>query len=133
LGSKPWSSLYVAYRRCLIQTDPLPKILSVLSSPCEPAREKADAGDEKPGPGADDGSCEVLGEAAIASEPGEGAFDGPALELGCECTDPLRSGDNLDRPFAKRGDGVTQLVAAVDAIGKDVPPRVPSIADKVID
>lgn len=46
-------------------------------------------GDQEPGLGAGDGSLEVLGETAVASEPGKGAFDNPAFGLGLECADLL--------------------------------------------
>ena len=95
-------------------------MISMFSGSCETAREKADAGDQEPRLGAGDGFLEVLGEAAVASEPSKGAFDDPAFGFGLECADPLGPGDNLDCPPAKFGDRVAQLVAAVDAIGEDV-------------
>ena len=64
---------------------------------------------------------EVLGEATVSSEPGEGAFDDPSLGLGLEGSDPLGSGDDLDRPPAELGDRLEQLVAPVDPVGEDVP------------
>src|SRR5215210_6557506 len=96
-------------------------MISVFSGHCETAREKADAGDQEPGLGAGDGRLEVFGEAAVASEPGEGAFDHPAFGLGFERADSFGPGDDLDRPSAKFGDRVAKLVAAVDAVGEDVP------------
>ena len=96
-------------------------MICVFSGPCEAAREKADAGDEEPGLGAGDGSLEVLGEAAIASEPGERSFNDPAFGLGFKCADPFGSGHDLNCPSAKRGARVAQLLTAVDTVGKDVP------------
>ncbi len=45
---------------------------------CEAADEETDAGGHDPGFGAGGGRLEVLGEAAVAPEPGEGALDHPA-------------------------------------------------------
>src|SRR3979411_2376122 len=96
-------------------------MISVFSGSCETAREPADVGDQEPSLGAGGGSLEVLGEAAVASEPGEGALDHPALWLWLECPDLLGSGDDLDRPPAKLSDCVAEFVAAVDAVGEDMP------------
>jgi hypothetical protein len=95
-------------------------MISMFSGPCEASREKADAGDQEPGLGAGDGRFKVLGEAAVASEPGEGAFDDPAFGFGLERADVLGSGDDFDRPFAELGDCVTELGSAVDAVSEDV-------------
>src|SRR3990172_1634719 len=95
-------------------------MISVISGPCETSGEKANAGDEEPSLGAGDGGFEILGEAAVASEPGEGAFDDPAFGLGLERADLLGTGDNLDRPFAEFGNRVAELGAAVDAVGQKV-------------
>src|SRR3989304_76007 len=92
-------------------------MIHMLSSPCETAGEQADASDSDPGFGAGDGGLEVLGEAAVASEPCEGAFDPPASGFGLEGSDALRPGDDLDRPLAEVGDRVEQFVAAIDAVG----------------
>ena len=89
----------------------------MFSGPRETAREQANAGDEEPSLCAGDGSLEVLGQAAVPAEPGKSAFHHPAPWLGLEAADALGAGDNLDRPAAKRGDRIAQLVAAVDAIG----------------
>ncbi len=50
-----------------------------------------------------------------------GHADDPAFGFRLEGTDPLGTGDDFDGPFAECGDRVAQLVAAVDAIGEDVP------------
>ncbi len=65
-------------------------------------------------------ASEVLGETAVAPEPGEGALDHPAAWFGLEGPDALRAGYNLDRSLAAIGDGTAQFVAAIDAIGEDV-------------
>src|SRR3954452_23376529 len=96
-------------------------MISLFSGPCEASGEQANAGDHEPCFGAGDGPLEVLGKAAVTSEPGEGAFDDPAFGFGLECPNLLGSGDDLDRPFAEFGDRVAKLVATVDAVGEDVP------------
>src|SRR5712675_391488 len=95
-------------------------MISIFSGPCEPAREEAYAGDHEPRLGAGDGGLEVLGQASVASEPGESAFDHPAFGFGLECPDPFGSGDDLDRPAPERSHSVAKLVAAVDAVGEDM-------------
>ena len=96
-------------------------MISMFSGLCETSDEKANAGDEEPGFGAGDGSLEVLGEATVAAEPSEGAFDDPTLGLGLEGSDPLGPGDDLDLPSAELGGGTAELIAALDAIGEDMP------------
>src|SRR6202051_3880248 len=95
-------------------------MITVFSGPCEAAGKQADAGDEEPSLGAGDGSLEVLGETALTPEPSEGAFDDPAFALRLEGTNLLGSSDDFNHPSAERGDRIAQLVAAVDAVGKDV-------------
>jgi len=96
-------------------------MISMISTSCEPSNEDLDTGDHDPSLCAGDGGLEVLGETTVASEPGEGAFDHPALGLGLEGADTLGSRHDLDRPPAEIGDRIEQLVAAIDAVGEDVP------------
>src|ERR1041385_2830924 len=93
---------------------------SIVSSPCEAASKKANAGDHHPGLGAGDGGLEVLGEAPIAAEPGEGALNHPAARLWLEGSDALLAGHDLDRPVAEIGERAEQLRPTIDAIGEDV-------------
>ena len=86
----------------------------------EASGEKTDAGNQEPGLGANDALLEVLGKAAVASEPGEGAFDDPAFGFRLERADLLGSSDDLDRPFAELGDSAAELGSAVDPVGEDV-------------
>ena len=95
-------------------------MISVFSGPCEAAREEAYAGDHEPSLRAGDSRLEVFGQASVASEPSESAFDHPAFGLRLECPDPFGSGDDLDRPAAERRHRVAKLVAAVDAVGEDM-------------
>src|SRR5437870_4135136 len=68
------------------------KVIPMFPGLCETAGEEADAGDQDPGLGAGDGRLEVLGQAAVAAEPGESAFDHPSLWLGFEGADTLGAG-----------------------------------------
>src|ERR1700733_11093789 len=90
------------------------------SSPCEPAREHADMGEEKPGGCGGNGGLEVLGEASASAEPGEGALDDPSARQELEAFDPRRTLDDFDRPWAAIVDGGAQLRAPVDAVCEDV-------------
>ena len=66
------------------------------------------------------GSLEVFGEATAPSAPGKSAFDDPAPRQKLEAFDAMRSLDDLNRPWPAVRERVLKLVAAVDAIGKDV-------------
>src|SRR6185312_2051588 len=94
-------------------------MVSMFSGVCETTGEKANACDHEPSLAAGDGSLEVLGKAAIAAEPGEGAFDDPAFGLWLEPSDVLGSGDDVDCPAAECRNCVAQLFAAIDAVGED--------------
>src|SRR6266487_935219 len=56
-------------------------MIPVISSPCEAAREQADACHHDPRLGAGDACLEILGKATVASEPSEGAFDEPSVSV----------------------------------------------------
>ena len=82
-------------------------------------------GDEYPRCGAFDGGFEVLGEPAAAAKPGEGALDHPAAGKQFKPLGDVGPLDDLDGPFSNLGQGVTQFVAGIAAIGEDVPqPRI---------
>src|SRR5262249_20909469 len=95
-------------------------MIAMISSPCEAAREQADACHHDPRLGAGDTRLEVLGEATVASKPSEGAFDHPSSRLSLEGSEGLGSSDNLDRPATQVGDCIQQLWSAIDAIGEDM-------------
>src|SRR3954465_9358140 len=95
-------------------------MISILSGSRETSEKEADAGEEEPGLLAFDGSLEVSGEPAIAAEPGEGAFDHPALALWLEGAGALGPRDDFDLPSAELCDGLAQLIAAIDPVGEDV-------------
>jgi hypothetical protein len=77
-------------------------------------------GQEEPSLGAGDGSLEVLGEAAIAVEPGEGPFDDPAARQEFEAGRVLRSLDDLNRPLAELGKCSLKLWAGISAVSEEV-------------
>src|SRR5258705_4325858 len=95
-------------------------MICAFSGSGETAGKQPNAGDQEPGFGAGNAGLEVLGETAVAAEPGEGAFDDPAFGLGFEGADLLGTSDDLDRPPAELGDRVAKLVATVDAVGEDM-------------
>ena len=67
------------------------------------------------------GGFEVLGEATAPAAPGKGTFDDPAPRQKLEAFDAMRPLDDLNRPWPAIRECFLKLVAAVDAIGKDVP------------
>jgi len=77
--------------------------------------------DEKPGHLGCRGALEVFGEASASAEPCEGAFNDPAPGQELEPFDPGRSFDNLYGPGAAMGKCIDELLAAVHAVGKDMP------------
>ena len=87
----------------------------------KPSGQKPDVGDEDPCGFGCCGSLEVFGEAATPSAPGKSAFDDPAPRQKLEAFDAMRSLDDLNRPWPAIRECVLKLVAAIDAIGKDVP------------
>src|SRR5215216_6054928 len=95
-------------------------MISCLSSSCEAAGEETHARDGDPGFGAGNGGFEVLGEAAVAAEPGEGALDQPSPRQELEAFDAVRTLDDLDRPRPAFGERADELLPAIDAVGEDV-------------
>src|SRR5712671_3859857 len=96
-------------------------ITAHFSGPCEATRKHANACEHDPRLCAGDCLLEILGEATTAVEPGQGPFNHPAFRLSLESADTLRSCDDLNGPWPQFGDRVEQLVAAVDAVGEDMP------------
>src|SRR5712691_367218 len=90
------------------------------SSSCEASGEQAQIGKKEPSCGACDRRLEVLGEAAAAAEPGEGALDHPSPGQELEAFDAGRALDDLDRPWATILEGGAQLRAAVNPVSEDV-------------
>ena len=77
-------------------------------------------GDEYPRGFGCRGSFEVFGETTAPAAPGKSAFDNPAPRQKLEAFDAMRSLDDLNRPWPAIRECFLKLVAAVDAIGKDV-------------
>src|SRR5580698_2644701 len=98
-------------------------MIRVISGSCETAAEEGDACDHDPDLGAGDAALEVLGEASVASEPGEGALDDPAFRFRLESAELLGMPDDFDCPAAELGDRIGELTTAIDAISKDVRQR----------
>src|SRR3984893_13465992 len=86
----------------------------------ESPHEQLHGGDVNPGFGAGDRRLEILGQAAVSIEPGEGSFDDPSR------WEQLKAGrvggafDDLDGPGAEFGEGVTQVGAVIDAVGEEM-------------
>ena len=78
-------------------------------------------GHEKPSTFGGGGAFEVSCEASASAEPCEGAFNDPAPGQELEPFDPGRSFDNLYGPGAAMGKCIDELLAAVHAVGKDMP------------
>src|SRR5512133_3228053 len=95
-------------------------MVAIVSSPCEAAGEELNTGGHDPGGLASDAPVEVLGEAPVASEPGEGALDHPTARLRPEARESLSSRNDLDRPLARIGERSEQFRPAIDAVGEDV-------------
>jgi len=76
--------------------------------------------DEEPCGGRCDGLFEVLGEAAVAVQPGEGSFDDPATRQDFEALGAVGSLDDLDRPLADWPQCVPEFVPRIAAIGEQV-------------
>src|SRR3712207_9096818 len=90
----------------------------------EPAGEELDAGDHQPGQGALEGGLEVLGQAAIAVEPGYGPLDHPPARQHFEAFGGIDATDDLQPPRAKPGERFLELGARIGAIGRSEERRV---------
>ena len=77
-------------------------------------------GDENPCDFGSRGSLKVFGQASAATTPGEGAFDDPTPRQKLEPFDTLGPLDDLNCPRPAMSERFLKLVAAVDAIGKNV-------------
>ena len=67
-----------------------------------------------------DGCLEVLCEAAVAVQPGEGSLDDPSAGQRDEAFRNVELFDEFDCPVAGRGEGVAQFVTGIAAIGEDM-------------
>src|SRR3984893_12762329 len=86
----------------------------------ESPNEQLHGGDVNPGFGAGDRSLEILGQAEVSIEPGEGSFDDPSP------WEQLKAGrvggalDDLEGPVTEFGEGLTQIGAVIDAVGEEM-------------
>ncbi len=92
----------------------------LISSSCDPSNEKLDACDHKPSLCTGDGGFEILGEPAIATEPGEGALDHPSPGQEVEALRGIETLDDLDRPLAKLLQRLLELRSGIAAVGEDM-------------
>ena len=83
----------------------------------------------KPRCGAFDGSFAVLGYAAVASHPCEGAFDDPAPGQDLEALGAVATLDNLDCPLAELGQRRAKLVASIASVREDMAQPGEAVAD----
>lgn len=85
---------------------------------CEFTEHDADHGEVDEGDGAARIALEVFGQASTSADPGEGAFDDPALWEDDEAVS-LGALDDLELPGAGLCDGGVQACSLVVAIGED--------------
>ena len=83
------------------------------------AQHDADHGEAEEGGDGSSVALEVAGEAAIAADPGKGAFDDPALGQDDEAMG-IAAFDDLQGPGAGLGDEPGHLWPLIPGVGKDV-------------
>src|ERR1700730_11208359 len=86
----------------------------------ESPNEQLHGGDVNPGFGAGDRSLEILGQAAVSIEPGEGSLDDPSPWHQLKDGRVGGAFDDLDGPVAESGEGVTQVGAVIDGVGEEM-------------
>jgi hypothetical protein len=87
---------------------------------CPTSNDKLERGDINPGLSAGDRGFEVFGKAAVAIEPGKGAFDNPSTGKDFEANGVGHALDDLDAPLAKFGECLHELIAGIGAVGEEV-------------
>ncbi len=102
----------------------------MFSGSCQPAVQELHAGEEEPCLGAGDGCFEVLGQAAVAVEPGQGTFDHPTARYDFEALRGVRPLDDLQRPSAEPSQRVLEFRAAIGTIGEDVAQPREGVTDR---
>jgi hypothetical protein len=81
--------------------------------------------DQDPGEGALDGSFEILGEAAAATEPSKGSLDHPSTRDEHETVCRVRALDDFNSPVAFSGKGLLEFGSGITAVSEDVAqPRI---------
>lgn len=93
--------------------------LRVVSNSCESAQHELDHGQLEIGQGGVGKTLEVLGEAAVATHPGEGALDHPTARQHLELLDRVGALDDLELPAPHFGEGVAKLSRIVAAVRPD--------------
>ena len=93
---------------------------TISCGPREPVREQLDRGEIEPSLAAGYHGLEVLGEAAVAVEPGEGSFDHPSTRQDVEAGGAIAAFDDVDAPLPVSREFRGELVAGITAIGKDM-------------
>src|ERR1700733_637141 len=85
---------------------------------CQTARHELDAGDVEPSNRAFDRCLDILCQAAIAVEPGDGALHHPPSRQQNEALSRIRPLDDLDAPVAEAFERPLQFVAGIAAVGE---------------
>lgn len=86
--------------------------------PGQAPQHDADHGEADEGGDGSGVALEVAREAAVAADPGEGAFDDPAFGQDDEAMQ-LGAFDDLELPVAGAGDGRSHLRSPIAAVGED--------------
>ena len=92
----------------------------MFSGSCQPAGQELNAGEEEPCLGAGDGCFEVLGQAAVAVEPGQGTFDHPAARYHFEALRGIGPLDDLQGPLTQPSQRVLEFRSGIGAVGEDM-------------
>ena len=82
--------------------------------------EKLDGSNEKPCGGRGNSLLEVLGETAVAVQPGQGALDHPLARQEFEALGHAGSLDDLNDQFADAAQRLPRLVSGIAAIGEEM-------------
>ena len=101
----------------------------MITEVCDSSGNLVDRGDEEPGSGAFDSSFEVLGQASIAAQPGDGSFDHPPARQQLEAFCCVGALDDFQRPGTDFGERGSEFVAGIAAIGEHVPQPWEAVSD----
>ena len=95
----------------------------------EPSDEKLHTAEEEPCLGGQQGGFEVLGEAAVAVEPSQGAFDHPASGQRFETLRAVRAFDDVQGPLPTAFQRRLELGTRIGAVGEDMAQPGEAMAD----
>lgn len=87
---------------------------------CDASGEELYGGDEEPSGCRRDGLFEVLGEASVSAEPCQRSLDDPPAGQDFEALRGIGPLDDFDGPFTYAPQCLTQLLAGIAAIGKEM-------------